>query len=312
MAFIRAFGSYIPLLISTNAEVAARCRCEPDWIRTASGIEERRVASEEETVAEMGARAALDCLKRAGVEASRIGLILFSSGSAEQRFPGAGAEAALKLGIAGTPVIDLPMASAGSLFGMVLASQLVAAYGEVLVIASEKMTPVVWREPVDRNTAILFGDGAGAVLLSREYGAAEVMHSVLHSDGEFAADLRLPLDAPLQMNGQVVILQASRKIPVVIQETLQRNCLAAADVECFIMHQANSNLIVRVARSLGVAHDKFYSNIARYGNTSSASMLIAAKEWSNEGGFMPDKPVVFAGFGAGFHWGAVVVRGVLK
>ena len=310
MAFVRAFGSFVPSLVATNAEVAARCGCNPEWIQSASGIEERRVASEEETVAEMGARAALDCLRRAGVEAARVGLILFSSGSAEQRFPGAGAEAALKIGLAGIPVIDLPMASAGSLFGMTLALQLVAAYGEVLVIASEKMTPVVWGEPIDRNTAILFGDGAGAVLVSSEAGAAEVLHPVLHSDGEFAADLRLPLQGSLHMNGPVVILQAARKIPAVIVEALQRNGLAATDVECYLMHQANSNLIVRVARSLGVAPDKFYSNITHYGNTSSASMLIAAKEWSDVAGFTAGKHVVFAGFGAGFHWGALVARGV--
>lgn len=310
MAFIRAFGSYVPSLVADNTEVAARCGCDPEWIRTASGIEERRVASAEETVAEMGARAALDCLQRACVEASRIGLILFSSGSTEQRFPGAGVEAALKLGLAGTPVIDLPMASAGSLFAMALASQLAAVYGEVLVIASEKMTPVVWRQPVDRNTAILFGDGAGAVLVSSEAGTAEVLRAVLHSDGEFAADLRLPFEGPLHMNGPVVILQAARKIPAVIAEALQCNGLAATDVESYLMHQANSNLIVRVARSLGVAPDKFYSNIARYGNTSSASMLIAAKEWSQVAGFSAGRYVVFAGFGAGFHWGALVVRGI--
>lgn len=310
MAFLRAFGSYVPTVVASNTEVAARCGCDPEWIKTVSGIEERRVASAEDTVAEMGVRAALDCLKRARVDASRIGLILFSSGSAEQRFPGAGAEAALKLGIAGVPVVDLPMASAGSLFGMALASQLATVYGEVLVIASEKMTPIVWREPVDRNTAILFGDGAGAVLVSRESGVAEVLHSVLHSNGEFAADLLLPIGGPFYMNGPVVILQASRKIPAAIQEALQRSGLAAAGVERYLMHQANSNLTVRVARSLGVACDNFYSNIARYGNTSSASMLIAAKEWSDEEGFSAGKHVVFAGFGAGFHWGALVARGV--
>lgn len=310
MAFIRAFGAFVPSLVADNTEVAARCGCDPEWIRTASGIEERRVASEEETVAEMGARAALDCLQRAGVEASRVGLILFSSGSTEQRFPGAGAEAARKLGLAGTPVIDLPMASAGSLFALALASQLAPMYGEVLVIAAEKMTPIVWREPVDRNTAILFGDGAGAVLVSSEAGTAEVLRAVLHSDGDFAADLCLPFEGPLHMNGQVVILQAARKIPAVIAEALQCNGLTATDVDRYLMHQANSNLIVRVARSLGAGPDKFYSNIARYGNTSSASMLIAAWEWSQVAGFRADRYVVFAGFGAGFHWGALVVRGL--
>lgn len=285
-----------------------RCGRQPEWIQTVSGIEERRVASADETVAEMGAMAALDCLARSGLSASHIGLILFASGSAEQRFPGPGAEAARRLGILGTPVIDLSMASAGSLFGMVLAGQLAAVYGEVLVIASEKMTPLVWREPLDPNTAILFGDGAGAVLVSAETGAAELLHSTLHSNGEFASDLRLPFDGPLHMDGQLVILQAARKLPTVIQEVLEKNGVAAASVERFVMHQANSNLLVRVARSLGVAPEKFYSNIARYGNTSSASMLIAAKEWHEQGQIPPGSHIVFVGFGAGFHWGALLCR----
>ena len=124
MAFLRAFGSYLPAKIVGNVEVSALCGCEPDWIKTASGIEQRRVAATEETVVEMGARAAEDCFKRAGVEASRIGLILFATGSAEQRFPGPAAEVAIRLGLPGIPAIDLPMASAGSLFGLALASQL--------------------------------------------------------------------------------------------------------------------------------------------------------------------------------------------
>jgi len=125
----------------------------------------------------------------------------------------------------------------------------------------------------------------------------------LHSDGSFAGDLRLEFDQPLHMDGRVVILQASRKIPAAIQEVL--GARPASEVDVFLMHQANQNLIVRVAKALEVAPEKFYSNIARYGNTSSASMLIAASEWS----FRPKQPVVFAGFGAGFHWGAVMAVG---
>ena len=120
----------------------------------------------------------------------------------------------------------------------------------------------------------------------------------------------MPFDGPLEMNGRAVILQASRKIPRAIGELLERHHIAAGDVEAFVMHQANQNLIDGVARALGVPAARFYSNIRRYGNTSAASMLIAAAEWSREAGFRAGVPVIFAGFGAGFHWGALLARGL--
>jgi 3-oxoacyl-[acyl-carrier-protein] synthase-3 len=308
MAFIRAFGSYTPSRVVANAELAGRLECETSWIVNVSGIEERRYAEESETVADLAAHAATNCLSRAG-NPGEIGLVILASGSAERRFPGPAAETAARLGLAGTPAIDLPMASAGSLFGLALAANLAPAHGRVLVIAAEKMSAVISREPLDRNTAILFGDGAGACLVDPAEGSAEIVDACLHSDGGFAQDLRLEFDQPLHMDGRIVILQASRKLPAVIREVLDRRNVRAEDVDAFLMHQANQNLIVRIAQALEVAPDKFYSNIARYGNTSAASMLIAAAEWSAQSGFRKLEPVVFAGFGAGFHWGALLTVG---
>jgi 3-oxoacyl-[acyl-carrier-protein] synthase III len=151
--------------------------------------------------------------------------------------------------------------------------------------------------------------GAGACLIDPEQGAAEVVDSCLHSDGSFAENLRLEFDRPLHMDGRVVILQASRKVPAVIRELLDRHRIPASSVGTFLMHQANQNLIAKIAQGLEVAPEQFYSNIARYGNTSSASLLIAAAEWNALGGFRKEEPVVFAGFGAGFHWGALLAVG---
>ena len=303
MAFLRAFGRYVPARVVTNAELAARLGCEPDWILNVSGISERRYA-ESETVVDLGVRAAQDCLARAG--SAQIGMVIVSSGSSERRFPGPAAEIAAKLGLAGLPALDLPMASAGSLFGLALAAQLAPAYGQILLIAAEKMSAAIGS---DKNTAILFGDGAGACLIDSKEGMAELVHSGLHSDGAYADALRLELNAPLHMDGGVVILQASRKIPHAIREVLDRTGHAASSIGAFLMHQANQNLIVRIARALEVAPEKFFSNIGRYGNTSSASMLIAAAEWNAQSGFRRGEPVVFAGFGAGFHWGALLAVG---
>jgi 3-oxoacyl-[acyl-carrier-protein] synthase III len=309
-AFLRAFGSYVPSRVVDNAELAARLGCEASWITEVSGIEQRRYAAESESLVDLAVNAATDCLSRAEVPPSEIGMLMVSSGSSERRFPGPAAETAARLGMAGIPAIDIPMASAGSLFGMALAGQMAATTGPVLLVAAEKMSAVIAREPQDRNTAILFGDGAGACMIDPRHGNAEIKHAILHSDGAYAQDLRLEFGEPLHMDGRVVIMQASRKLPSVIQELLDHQSQPAAAIGTFLMHQANQNLIVRVAKALGVAPEKFYSNIARYGNTSSASMLIAAAEWSAAAGFRAGEQVMFAGFGAGFHWGAVLAVGV--
>ena len=309
MAYIKAFGSYLPERVVTNTEIAAKLGVDAGWILNASGIAERRFAAEGEEVEDLAVGAARDCLTRAGVTAESIGMLMVASGSAARRFPGPASSVAFRLGLGGRPCLDIPMASAGSLFGLALAHELAPSFGNVLLVGAEKMSAVTMREPLDRNSAILFGDGAGACLVGAESGIAEILGACLQSDGAFAGDLCLQWDAPLRMNGPVVILQASRKIPAAIQEVCRRHGVAADSVESFVMHQANLNLIVRVAGALSVPAERFFSNIRRYGNTSSASMLIAACEWQEAGGFRPGAPVVFAGFGAGFHWGAVLAVG---
>jgi 3-oxoacyl-[acyl-carrier-protein] synthase-3 len=308
VAAIKAFGAYLPSRVVTNSELAARLDCESGWILDVSGIEERRYADPSESVASMGVAAAQQCLDHAGITAADVGMILVSSGSSERRFPGPASAIAHALNIDGVPAIDLPIASAGGLFGMAIAATLCAVHGNVLVIASEKMSPVAMREPMERGVAPLFGDGAGACLIGSETGPAGIIDSVLHSDGAFAEDLRLDFDAPLAMNGRSVILQASRKLPSAIGELLEKNGRTAQSVRVFLVHQANQNLMDRVAKALDVEAGRFYSNIRRYGNTSSASMLIAAAEWWSDPGPAAGDLICFAAFGAGFHWGALLAQ----
>lgn len=306
MAFLRAFGAYLPSRVVDNHELADETGTDAEWILRATGIVERRFAAPDESVASLGIRAATNCLENASLIARDVGLLLVASSSAEHRFPGPASAIGAGLGIHGVPAIDLPIASAGSLFGMALAAHLAPAYGNVLVVASEVMSRVVERHPAHRDTAILFGDGAGACLAGSETGFAEIRDSLLASDGNFAAALRLDLDAPLYMDGRTIILQAARKIPRAISELLERNRIPAAAVEAFLMHQANLNLIARVAQALAVPEDRFFRNIQRYGNTSSASLLIAAAEWRQQHSSPPTGPLVFAAFGAGLHWGALL------
>lgn len=294
-AYLRGFGHYTPERVVTNAELAERLGKTPEWIESASGIRERRYAAADESAADMGVRAAEQCL--AG--SKDIGLVISASGSAAIGFPGPAAEIAQRLGLEGVPAIDLPIASAGSVFGLALAMRLASAHGNVLLVAGEKMSALTGDDP---NTAILFGDGAGAALISPASGQWELLDAALHSDGQYRDDLHSHGGA-LRMNGLNVILHASRKMPAVIEEVLRRNGKTPGDVNAFLLHQANLNLLTRVAKALNVDRNKVFTNIERYGNTSSASMLIAASEWANTGS---EGPLVFCGFGAGFHWGAVL------
>jgi 3-oxoacyl-[acyl-carrier-protein] synthase-3 len=286
--------------------VAAIASADPAWVLKVSGIEERRYAADKEFVADLAVRAAEDCLSRAGIAASQLGMLMVASGSAERQFPGPAASVACRLGLTATPALDLSLASAGSLFGMALASTLAPVRGPVLVIGAEVMSRIVLRPPMNRDTAILFGDGAGACLIDPAGGFARIADSILFTDGNYAESLRLDFNRPLEMDGLMVIMQAARKIPRAIEEILKRNGLGMDQPQVFLMHQANLNLIVKVARALKVPEARFYSNIRRYGNTSSASMLIAAAEWWNEGRIEPGRPIVLSAFGAGFHWGSLL------
>lgn len=283
--------------------------CESEWIRSVSGIEERRFAGDGDTVASMGTRAARKCLEAIGMKPGDVDYLICSSGSAERRFPGPALEISHALGCAGIPALDLPLASTGSLVALDLARDLVRRYKRVLVVASEKMSTIAMMEPVERGVSMLFGDGAGACLVSEEPGPLEVVDSLIAADGQYANDLALPFGAPLSMNGRSVILQASRKVPRSVEDLLGRNQLTPSDIASYVMHQANLNLIAKVAAALGVDSDRFFANIASYGNTSSASLLIAASEWLKASGLRKSDHAVFTVFGAGFQWGAMLLRG---
>ncbi len=307
LAFLHAFGMHVPAGVVTNEEIAARVGRTAEWIESVSGIRERRWAAAANTsIADLAVAAAHDCLTRAGINAPALGLIIVASGSARPGFPGPAAEVAAQLGLDSTPALDVPMASAGSLFGLVMAAEMAEHFGDVLVIGAEKMSAVIESGPLDPNTAVLFGDGAGAALVSARPGRWEILDAVLHSNGQYRDALAFDWSQPLSMNGLTVILQASRKIPAVIQEVLARQQVAVHDVTALLLHQANQNLLTRVAKALDLPAERIVSNVARYGNTSSASMLIAAAEWSQAN--PPAGHVIFSAFGAGFHWGAMLAR----
>lgn len=305
MAFLRAFGSWLPPRRVSNRELAPLVDATPEWILEVSGIEERRYAAETDTVAAIGLLAAQDCLEKAGATAAQLGMILVASGSSDRFCPGPASQIAAGLGLASTPALDIPVSSAGSLIGLALAAQLAPAAGRVLVVGAEIMSRRVSLTPEGKNTAILFGDGAGAALVDAETGFARIADSCLFTDGA-AAEVLFLRDGQFHMDGSAVILHASRKMPRAINELLVRNQLAASQVEAFLLHQANLNLIARVAAALKTPAERFFTNIARYGNTSSASLLIAAAEWHSGQTAALAGPLVFSAFGAGLNWGAML------
>jgi 3-oxoacyl-[acyl-carrier-protein] synthase III len=304
MSYLLAFGHHLPSQTVTNAELEKRTGRTAASIEKTSGILQRRYAPAEISVADLGLAAANLCLENAGLTAKDIGLILFSSGSAERTFPGPASVLAAKLGLTATPAIDVPVASAGSLIALAFAADLAPRYGNVLVVASEIMSRRI--SDIDPDTAILFGDGAGACVVSPGKGILRIADVSLSTDGNYADALQLQHAGTIQMKGLDVIVQASRKIPRSIEDLLAKNNLKPADVSVYLMHQANVNLIRKVATALQVPEDRFFRNIDRYGNTSSASLLIAASEWRAANPNPPTTPIVLAAFGAGFNWGAIL------
>lgn len=305
MGRLRGFGCYLPARVVGNEELGARLGVDPEWILSSSGIEERRFAAPHESVVTLARGAAQDCLDSAGVDAREIDLLLVASGSADHRFPGPATAVGSALGIGGTPAIDLPLASAGSLFGLALAAGLCHRYRNVLVVGAEIMSRVLAREGTSNDAAILFGDGAGACLVSADRGAWRIADWLLASDGEFAAALELDYASPLMMDGRTIILQAARKLPGIVRQLAERNNLGLDRVGALILHQANRNLILRVAQSLAIDESSVIQNVHVYGNTSSASLLIAGCEWWRSDAGSQD-PVIFAAFGAGLNWGALL------
>jgi 3-oxoacyl-[acyl-carrier-protein] synthase-3 len=307
MTHILGFGAYLPEGVLDNAALAAEFAVDPAWILHVCGIETRRVAAASETVVDLAESAARACLKCSGLEATTLGGIVVGTGTPERQFPGVSASLQQRLGVAGIPAFDIHLASVGGFFALATAVELCQRYGPILVVGAERMSGLMAREPRVKETAILFGDGAGACVVAPGPGQLEVVDIRMQSDGTFADDLSLAFGEALAMNGRTVILQANRKLRQSLSELLTRNGLAATDVGLWLFHQANANLLRQVGQGLGIAEDRVYLNLLRYGNTSAASLFIAAAEAQAEGKFRPGYAVM-AAFGAGMGWGSALLR----
>ncbi len=269
-AYIHGFGMHVPERVVTNDEMAARVGRTAEWIgRRLRDRHERRWADAATSVgADSATAAAHDCLTACGRRTtSELGLLIVASGSARPGFPGPAAEVAARLGLETTPALDVPMASAGSLFGMAMAAQMTGHFGDVLVVGAEKMSAVIEAGPLDPNTAILFGDGAGAALVSERPGRWQILDAVLHSDGNHRDSLAFDWSAPLRMNGLSVILaRPARKLPGVNR----RSADAAESGGCETLRIPDASGKPESADACRqITGDsrgaQVYSNVARYG-----------------------------------------------
>ena len=326
-AHIVGWGSFWPDKILTNDDIANIVDTSDDWIFARTGIRERRIAGEGETTATLAFEAAARALVVAGLHPSQLDMIIVATSTPEYIFPSTASRVQDYLGAARAGAFDLSAACSGFVYALNMAAQAIAtgSIRNAVVIGSETMSRVLDWE--DRGTCILFGDGAGAVVLRGSSIPGGVMASELRSDGSGGDLLRLPAvyhnpvpalgpeylgnghkHNTIAMDGRQVFRFATRVLYQSILNVLKKADLNIDDVALFVPHQANVRIIQHVAKKLKVPMEKFYLNVERAGNTSAASIPMALCDAIEDGRLRPDDNVVFIGFGGGLTWAASVVK----
>ncbi len=320
---IVATGRWLPEKVLTNADLEKMVDTSDEWIRERTGIRERRIAGPETNAAMMGAEASRVAMCRANVQPGEIDLIVVSTATPDRLLPATACDLQALLGATNAAAFDISAACTGFIYALDVAEGHIAAgRGEiVLVVATEKMSGIVdW---TDRSTCVLFGDGAGAVIVRKSQNGRGLISSFIRSDGTLAellwrpaGGLRVPFDLAVleekthlvKMAGQGVFKAAVRSMAEAADQALLRAGLTADDIDLFIPHQANMRIIESTARYAGVPMEKVFVNVDRYGNMSSATVPIALDEAIEEGRLKSGDNVLMVAFGAGFTWGAAVLR----
>ncbi len=320
-AHIIGWGMAVPEKILTNADLAKRVDTDDAWIQSRTGIRERRIASSEQTTASLATDAALKALEIARVNPDKLDLIIVATSSPEHIFPATACLVQDRLGASNAGAFDLLAACSGFIFALNMATQAIrsGSLNNALVIGAETLSRLVdWS---DRNTCVLFGDGAGAFVLQASEERGGVITSVMRSDGSGGDLLCVPAGgsfAPasletvamgkhfIKMNGREVFRFATRVIAQATVETVEKAGLKLDDIQLFIPHQANQRIVEAAMRSMNVPMERCVLNIDRYGNTSTASIPIAACEAARDGRLKAGDKLALVGFGAGLTWGAAL------
>lgn len=302
---ITGTGSYVPSNFMDNFDLSNIVDTNDAWIQERTGIIRRHISTDDTTIS-MASKAADQAIKNAGISPNDIDLILVATISPQAVLPCTACEVQKSIQADQATCFDLNAACSGFLYAYNTAQAYIASevYKTVLVIGTETLSNLVdWK---DRGTCILFGDGAGAVVLSAtEEG---VYSTVTHSDGQKKDALTCDLGSVIKMNGQEIFKFAVKQIPICIQELLEKNHLAVSDITYFVLHQANKRIIEAVAKRLHVDLEHFPMNLQEYGNTSSASIPILLHEMNEKNMLHRGDKVIMAGFGAGLTWGATLLE----
>ena len=299
-------GAYIPEKILDNEALSKLVDTSDEWIRSRTGIRRRHIAGEKETVAFMAGAAAKAALQNAKLNGSAVELILAATMSAEEAMPGVAARVQQTIGAKGAASFDINSACTGFLAALNTAQTYIEAgiYKTVLVVGAEKLSSLVdWN---DRNSCILFGDGAGAVVLKADPEGLYVQ--VSHSEGEKGQALTAPKNGFLQMDGRAVFEFAVSRVPEVIREVLKKAGIEKEEVDFYLLHQANRRIISAAVKRLGLEEERFPMNMEEYGNTSAASIPILLYEENRRGKLKKDSLLVLSGFGGGLTYGASLLR----
>lgn len=317
---ITGWGMYIPEKVLTNQDLEALVDTSDAWIRTRTGIRERHIAGDTETASTMGIEAGRRALAVAGLAPEDVELVIAATSTPEHLFPSCASMAQHGLGASRAAAFDVNAACSGFICALVTGCQFVATgvYKRVLIIGTEVYSRILdWH---DRSTCVLFGDGAGAVVLEARNEPAGPLSFVLGSDGGKAGLIYVPgiCGAPgvastngrhcLHMNGREVFKFAVNTVSEATMQAVSAAGLSIQDIDLFIPHQANDRIIQALVRNLGLPIDRVFINVDRYGNTSAASIPIALCEAVEQGRLKDGDNLAMVGFGAGLSWGAMVLR----
>lgn len=319
-AHIVGWGVKVPEKVLSNRDLERMVETSDEWIRERTGIVERRIASDRENAVSLGVAAAREALNRANMLPNDLDLIIVATSSPEYLFPATANLIQDRLGATRAGAFDILAACTGFIYAVGLAAAQIqaGAIDTALVIGTETLSRIVdWN---DRSTCVLFGDGAGAFVLRASDIPGGVRHFVLHSDGSggdylYARsgvrsswnDVSKP-EQSIVMNGREVFRFASRVMVQATEEVLEKAGLDIDDVDLIVPHQANLRIIQAAARGLNLPEERFFINIERYGNTSTASIPLAIAEAVEQGRLKPNDKVVLVGFGAGLTWGAMLLE----
>jgi 3-oxoacyl-[acyl-carrier-protein] synthase-3 len=307
-------GGYLPPRVVTNDEFARRLDTSDAWIRERTGIAERRIADESQASSDLALEASRAALAAAQLAPADIDLIIVATSTPDHVFPSTACLLQAKLGVRQCPAFDVQAVCSGFVYALAIADRFIRSgmNRRALVVGTEVFSRIMdWN---DRATCVLFGDGAGAVVLAA--GEAPGIHaSVLHADGSYADILSVPgnvcggriVGSPyLQMQGNQVFKLAVKVLDEVARETLAAAEMSVADVDWLIPHQANVRILEATARKLGVPRERLVVTVDRHGNTSAASIPLALDEYVRAGKIRPGQRVMMEGVGGGFTWGAVL------